>query len=70
MIGQVTILIIRHLLISLSRGMSICLLQSFPGSCGKKICMYPSCSSEEIYPNRPLWYPLTIIWRLFMHGDK
>ena len=41
MIEQVTILIIGHLLIPLMRGMSICLLQSFPGSCGKKsVCTH------------------------------
>ena len=35
MIGRVAILIIGHLLIPLMRGMSICLLQSFPGSNNK-----------------------------------
>ena len=41
MIGRVTILIIGCLLIPLMRGMSICLLQSFPGSCGKKsVCTH------------------------------
>ena len=41
MIGWVTILIIGRLLIPLMRGMNICLLQSFPGSCGKKsVCTH------------------------------
>ena len=41
MIGRVTILIIGRLLIPLMRSMSICLLQPFPGSCGKKsVCIH------------------------------
>ena len=41
MIGRVAILIIGHLFIPLMRGMSICLLKSFPGSCGKKsVCTH------------------------------
>ena len=41
MIGRIVILIIGHLFIPLMRGMSICLLKSFPGSCGKKsVCTH------------------------------